>query len=240
MITVKFHAFMQRLAAYSELITGKKITDGDSIQFERLQCDIIDAYQLSEITGPEYEALNRAFFLLKDAGRDALNPSECIYTMQEWENDRKFRAVPGQEITAEVYDHMLNAMPPKSIPQEKARQALEEYQIPVHAGFLMGEPHSTDRDGKQLYLAFGMNDYGKGKHYYYLGLSRPYKKLHGQYYFFDCMNAFVNGGLFPAAEFESDAEAIQKAADYEATLYKLEYDHGDRITTAVLYQPMFL
>lgn len=240
MITVKFHVFMQRLAAYSELITGKKITDGDSIQFDRLQCDIIDAYQLSEITQPEYEALNRAYFLLKDAGKDALNPEQCIYTMQEWENDRKFRAVPGQEITAQVYDRMLNAMPPKTIPQEKARQALEEYQIPVHAGFLMGEPHSTDRDGKQLYLAFGMNDYGKGKHYYYLGLSRPYKELHGKYYYFDCMNAFVNDGLFPAAEFESDAEAIQKAADYEATLYKLEYDHGDRITTTVLYQPMFL
>ena len=122
MITVKFHAFMQRLAAYSELITGKKITDGDSIQFERLQCDIIDAYQLSEITGPEYEALNRAFFLLKDAGKDALNPEQCIYTMQEWQNDRKFRAVPGQEITAEVYEQMYNVLPPKSTPQHRPRR----------------------------------------------------------------------------------------------------------------------
>lgn len=240
MVTHKFHDIMQRLAAYSGLITGKKITDSDSIQFDRLQCDIIDAYQLSEITQPEYEALNRAYFLLKDAGKDALNPEQCIYTMQEWQNDRQFRAVPGQEITGEVYEQMYNTMPPKSIPQEKARQALTDYKIPVHAGFLMGEPHSTDRDGKPLYLAFGMNDYGKGKRYYYLGLSRPYKVLHGQYYYFDCMNAFVNDGLFPAAEFENDAEAISKAADYEATLYKLEYNSGERISTAVLYQPMFL
>ena len=240
MITVKYHAFMKKFAEYSELITGKKITYNDAANFNLLGCDVIEAYNLKEITRPEYEALKGAFFLLKDAGHDALNPSECIYTMQDWQNDREFRAVPGQEITAEVYEQMYNCLPPKSIPQEKARQALEEYQIPVHAGFLMGEPHSTDRDGKQLYLAFGMNDYGKGKHYYYLGLSLPYKKLHGQYYYFDCMNAFANGGLFPAAEFESDAEAIQKAADYEATLYKYEYDHGDRITTTVLYQPMFL
>ena len=240
MVTIKYHAFMKKFAAYSDLITGKKITYNDAANFNLIGCDIIDAYQLSEITRPEYEALKGAFFLLKDAGKDALNPEQCIYTMQDWQNDREFRAVPGQEITGEVYEQMYNTMPPKSIPQEKALQALEEYQIPVHAGFLMGEPHSTDSDGKLLYLAFGMNDYGNGKRYYYLGLSRPYKVLHGQYYYFDCMNAFVNDGLFPAAEFENDAEAISKAADYEATLYKLEYDSGERISTAVLYQPMFL
>ena len=93
MVTHKFHDIMQRLAAYSGLITSKKITDSDSVQFDRLQCDIIDAYQLSEITRPEYEALNRAYFLLKDAGKDALNPEKCIYTMQDWQNDRQFRAV---------------------------------------------------------------------------------------------------------------------------------------------------
>ena len=62
----------------------------------------------------------------------------------------------------------------------------------------------------------------------------------GNYYFMDCMNAFVNNGLFPAAEFKDDADAIQTAANYEATLYKYEYRHGERISSAVLYQPRFM
>ena len=99
MVTIKYHAFMKKFAAYSDLITGKKITYNDAANFNLIGCDIIDAYQLSEITRPEYEALKGAFFLLKDAGKDALNPEQCIYTMQDWQNDREFRAVPGQEIT---------------------------------------------------------------------------------------------------------------------------------------------
>jgi ribosomal protein S6 len=163
-----------------------------------------------------------------------------LYTMEQWKADRTFKAEPGQEIAADVYEQMLNCMPPKTLPQEKARQALQDYKIPVHAGFLMGEPHSSDKRG-QHYLAFGMNDYGKGKHYYYLGLSLPVKKIQdGSYYFMDCLNAFVNGGLFPASEFKDDADAIQTAANYEATLYKYEYKHGERISSVALYEPQFM
>lgn len=159
-----------------------------------------------------------------------------IYDRAQWEADRSFNASPGQEITAEIYEEMLNCLPPKSLPRGKARQALQDYNIPVHAGFLMGEPHSASPDG-QLYLAFGMNDYGKGKHYYYLGLSLPEKILHGTYYYMDCMNAFVNDGLFPAKEFKDDKEAIQTAGNYEATLYKYEYQNGERVSSIVLYDP---
>lgn len=161
-----------------------------------------------------------------------------VYTMEQWKADREFKAVPGQEIEAAIYDEMLNVLPPKTLPAEKAQQALRDYNVPVHAGFLMGEPHSSDKHG-QYYLAFGMNDYGKGKHYYYLGLSLPAKRLHGLYYFFDCMNAFANGGLFRAVEFADDEEAIQYAANYEATLYKYEYRNGERVDTAILYEPRF-
>lgn len=103
----------------------------------------------------------------------------------------------------------------------------------------MGEPHSCNKDG-QLYLAFGMNDYGKGKHFYYLGLSPQAPRLNGTFYYFDCMNAFVNDGLFNAAEFEGDAEAIRHAANYEATLYKYEYNKGDMISSAIIYEPCFV
>lgn len=159
-----------------------------------------------------------------------------VYTMEKWQQDRSFSAEPGQEITEDVYNEMLNCMPPKTLPRGKAEQALQDYRIPVHAGFLMGEPHSASKDG-QLYLAFGMNDYGKGKHYYYLGLSLPAKVLHGTYYYFDCLNAFVNDGLFKESEFADDAEAISTGANYEATVYKYEYKHGERVSSKVLYDP---
>ena len=161
-----------------------------------------------------------------------------IYDMEQWQNDGNFKAAPGQEITEEVYNFMLDAMPPLTLPREKAEEALHAYSIPVHAGFLMGEPHDHDTAGPR-YLAFGSNDYGKGKHFYYLGLAHEAPRLHGTYYYFDCLNAFVNGGLFPAGEFKDDAEAIQKAADYEATLYKYEYRHGQRTDSRVLYEPAF-
>ena len=163
-----------------------------------------------------------------------------IYTMERWRQDGSFNADPGQEITEAVYNEMLNCMPPGSLPRDKARQVLRDYNLPIHAGFLMGEPHSSDKRG-QYYLAFGMNDYGKGKHYYYLGLSLPERKIpDGFYYYMDCMNAFVNDGLFPAAEFEDDADAIRHAANYEATLYKYEFKDGQRISSATLYEPAFL
>lgn len=34
-----------------------------------------------------------------------------------------------------------------------------------------------------------------------------------------------------------NAEAVRAAANYEATLYKLEYKHGKRISSALLYDP---
>jgi hypothetical protein len=95
--------------------------------------------------------------------------------MGKWQQDRSFSAEPGQEITEDVYNEMLNCMPPKTLPRGKAEQALQDYRIPVHAGFLMGEPHSASKDG-QLYLAF-VERLRKGKHYYYLWLSLPAKVL---------------------------------------------------------------
>lgn len=95
-----------------------------------------------------------------------------MYTMENWNADRYFKADPGQEITQEIYDAMLNGVPPKTLPPEMVVKSLEEYNVTVHAGFLMGEPDSDDSEGRALYLAFGMN----GKHYFYLGLSPAIRK----------------------------------------------------------------
>ena len=104
----------------------------------------------------------------------------------------------------------------------------------------MGEAFDCDKDG-QKYLAFGMNDYGHGKHYFYLGLTHAatHATFTGLYYQFECMNAAVEG-LYKATEFSSKQEAIRIAADYEATLEEIIFDDGHCVGSKILYQPMLV
>lgn len=161
-----------------------------------------------------------------------------VYSMEQWAAERTFNAEPGQQISEEVYNEMLNNLPPLPLPQSKAEQSLQDYKIPVHAGFLMGEPHSSDNNGL-LYLAFGMNDYGSGKRYYYLGLSHEAKKTPaGIYYYFDCMNAILTGRLWAASAFKDESEAISTAANYEADLIEITIgSNGEETARKTLYSP---
>ena len=60
----------------------------------------------------------------------------------------------------------------------------------------------------------------------------------GIYYFFDCMNAFVTDRYFKQTAFKSEEEARQMAADYEATLYKCEFNEsGEKISSVIIYDP---
>ena len=167
---------------------------------------------------------------------------ENIYTMEQWAKDRTFKAEPGQRISEEVYNEMLNCMPPLNLPRSRAHYALEALNVPVHAGFMMGEPHSTDKDGNELYLAFAMNDFGSGTRrepkYFYIGLSPKEKPIaDGFYYFFDCMNACITDRLFKESAFKDDKEAVAFGANYEATVIKYEYQNGERVSSSVLYEP---
>lgn len=76
------------------------------------------------------------------------------YTMDDWRNDRDFSALPGQEISEEIFDEWLDCLPPLSIPRSA------EY-----CGFLCSEPVRHDSAGA-LYHAFG----SKSGRFYYLGL----------------------------------------------------------------------
>lgn len=161
-----------------------------------------------------------------------------IYTSEMWNKAGAFNATPYQEITAEVYETMYNIVPPLSLPRNKAVYALQTHNIPVHSGFLMGEPNSSDENGL-LYHAFGSNNYGKGSKYYYLGLSHIQPVIaNGTYYYFDCMNADTSG-LYPKKDFKDDAEAIKIGANYEATIMKYKYFNGERISSKTIYDPLF-
>lgn len=64
-----------------------------------------------------------------------------------------------------------------------------------------------------------------------------YSEMHGDFYFFDCMNAFITDRYFEVSAFKNDADAISTAENYEATLYRLTYERGERVKTVVLYEP---
>lgn len=154
MITHRFNRILRRLASYSDRVRHKKIDDTENMLFNREEADIQLSYQRGEITRAEYEALNRIFYLLQEAARDALYTDGSIYTWTDWRRDGSFKAPPGQEITREVYDEMRNCTPPKTFPKAKARQALSEYEIPVQEGFLMGRPPGpTPTDRRFIYLS---------------------------------------------------------------------------------------
>lgn len=162
-----------------------------------------------------------------------------VYTSKQWAEDGSFKAAPGQEIEEAVYNELFNVMPPLPLPRVATTKAQELYNIPVHAGFMMGEPQRHDEQGA-LFLAFGRNNYGKGEHYFYLGQYHREKYPTGDFYMMECMNAFVDGRLIPAADFGTREEAVRMAANYEATLYYLRLEDGHTISKETLYTPQFL
>lgn len=82
------------------------------------------------------------------------------YTNEDWARDESFAAAPGQEVTSEIYEYMLNVMPPIRLPRCKRTEGFI-------AGFMMGEPTSTDMStGKNLFSAFAKS----GEHHYFIGL----------------------------------------------------------------------
>lgn len=89
-----------------------------------------------------------------------------IYTSEQWEKDRTFKAEPMQQIEQEIYFHFLNCMPPLNINKDFAYNLINNG-FHLMGAFLMSEPYSHNGQGKALYMAFGHD----GNNYYYLGLS---------------------------------------------------------------------
>ncbi len=163
-----------------------------------------------------------------------------MYTMEDWRRDGTFNASPGQEISEEIYNEMFNALPPLNLPRNTAEYALEKLNVPVHAGFMMGEPYESNAKDGILFLAFGMNDYGKGKHFFYLGLGHKDKPVkNGTYYFFESVEGLQDDGLVKASKDIDDVKAIRFAQEREATAYKLTYWQGNVTSKETLYVPMF-
>ena len=82
---------------------------------------------------------------------------DTIYTRFDWRNDNTFKAAHGQEIEEEIYNHMLNCMPPHTLPKNELTSG-------YIGGFLVGEPYDFDPEyGCLRYAAFGRRN---GKFYF--------------------------------------------------------------------------
>ena len=195
----------------------------------------IDKETSDEIWVDETTALGDIVVLLK-ANILSIESPKKLYTMSQWNRDRVFKAEPGQAISEAVYDQMLHCLPSKNLPNETGLYALRILGIPVHSGFLMGEPETADKNGI-LYRAFGMNNFGKPK-YFYLGLSTEGEMLNGDYYYFDCLEDLGQDNLYPTNKFRSERQAVLTARQYEANLFKRSYDHGN-ITNEVKLHDTF-
>ena len=66
---------------------------------------------------------------------------------------------------------------------------------------------------------------------------RQQELLDGDYYFFDCMNAFITDRYFEVSAFDGDPDAIKTAANYEATLTRLTFSQGELTGSKTLYDP---
>ena len=142
----------------------------DMFLYEIYQCcpdhpeGIIDS--LDDLYAPSWEMLDDPKL---SAGYNlALSEYEnTVYTSSRWKKDRRFSAREGQEITEEVYNMMMNCLPPFRLPVAKANEIFIRYGIRIRAGFLMSEPYCNDQEGF-LFMAFGTD----GDSYYYLGMAK--------------------------------------------------------------------
>ena len=69
----------------------------------------------------------------------------------------------------------------------------------------------------------------------------------GTFYLFDCLDGMIGDRLLTLSElFEienrkpgeyTEKQAVRIAQNYEATLYRYEYENGERVASATLYDP---
>ena len=72
MITDRFNTLLKNLANHADKLQRGDVTDTEAALFHKEVSNILSSYQRGEITRAEYEALNRIFYLLQDATREAL------------------------------------------------------------------------------------------------------------------------------------------------------------------------
>lgn len=112
------------------------------------------APRLEAITPEEYAAME-----IVAAGGAWPIPEEA-YGRDDWARHGQFGAVPGQEVTEDVYNAMFDVLPILNLPRCGISSRYD-------CGWMVSEPATSDlQTGRSLYSAFGKRD-GRC---YYIGL----------------------------------------------------------------------
>lgn len=122
----------------------------ESASKETLFQTIIDSYYLGFSRGMRYQSEKKEV--------------QPVYTREHWAKDKDFKAAPGQEITADIYNEMYNCMPPLSLPAGAADLIRSAYGLEITEGFLMAEPYGHNQNGL-TFLSFGRT----AEQYYFFG-----------------------------------------------------------------------
>lgn len=110
--------------------------------------------RLDAITPEEYAAVETV------AAGGVWPVPDAVYTSDDWSRHKSFGAVPGQEVTEDVYEYMFNVMPILSLPR---CGIVRQYDC----GWMVSEPATHDpQTGRSLYNAFGK----RGGRFYFIGL----------------------------------------------------------------------
>lgn len=167
-----FTNYLQRLAAYSEHIDAGTVTDDEYSEFQRFLYELSEARDAKEIENNQYTALCSSYFVLKYEFRDALGlddhpTSPEIYTQKRWIKDGEFKAFPGQEVDARIYNTMQRCIEPKQLPEVLIESVRARYGLRILSGFVMGQP-IKGTEGE--FMAFGKSDQMGETRFYYLGV----------------------------------------------------------------------
>lgn len=98
-----------------------------------------------------------------------------VYTREDWEFDRTFGAMIGQEISADIYEEMYNCLPPLLLNGGALAKRLG-----VSCGFRVGEPTTYAKSIKTGEFTAFYGAYGRTadrKHYYFLGDMNKYGEI---------------------------------------------------------------
>ena len=166
-----FTNYLKRLSEYSEHVDAGTVTGDEYSEFQGLLYELGEARDTKKLANNQYTALCASYFVLKYELRDALGlddypTSPEIYTQKRWTKDGEFKAFPGQEVDARIYNAMQRCIEPKQLPEDLIKSVRARYGLRIEDGFVMGQPL---KDVPAFY-AFGKSNQMGETRFYYLGV----------------------------------------------------------------------
>ena len=150
-----------------------------------------------------------------------------IYTLEQYRAAGCFREAAPLEISPELYDELHRDAISDTLPASEIRRALDLYGIPARYGFQRAAGFGD------AVASFAADAAGAGRRCFYIGLEYPPPDINGVFYAFD----YGFRGVVPASAYADESDAIRHAQEQRQTLTRMEIRHGEKIGSAILYDP---